>query len=137
MLRAQGHDKLLVGLLLASLVEDAHVCLATIESLGGFAETARETVVHERELENALQRIENRHLTLGRLAGDFDLILHLDSGGFLFYVRLGAVSTCLVCVRSLDFSRDCRWGDAGLKNWKYIPSCMAFRLMSKDPRSGC
>lgn len=92
MLRAQGHDKLLVGLLLASLVEHAHVCLATVESLGGFTETASETVVHERELENALQRIENRHLTLGGLSGDFDLILHLDSGGFLFYVRLGAVS---------------------------------------------
>jgi hypothetical protein len=91
-LRAQGHNKLLVGLLLASLVEDAHVCLATIESLGGFAQTAGKTIVHKRELENALQRIENRHLSLGSLAGDFDLILHLDSGGILFYVRLSAVS---------------------------------------------
>jgi hypothetical protein len=95
-LRAQGHDKLLVGLLLASLVEDAHVCLATIESLGGFAETARKTIVHKRELENALQRIKNRHLTLGGLSGDFDLILHLDSGGILFYVRLRIVSTWMM-----------------------------------------
>ena len=93
MLRAQSHDELLVGLLLTRLVEHAHVCLAAVESLGGFAQAAGETVVHERELENALQRIENRHLTLGRLAGDFDFILHLDRGGFLFYVRLGAVST--------------------------------------------
>jgi hypothetical protein len=92
-LRAQSHNKLLVGLLLASLVEDAHVCLATIEGLGGLTETACKTVVHERELENALQRIENRHLSLGGLAGDFDLILHLNSGGILFYVRLSAVST--------------------------------------------
>lgn len=52
MLRAQGDDEFLVGLLLASLVEDTHVCLATIESLGCFAQAAGETIVDEGEFED-------------------------------------------------------------------------------------
>lgn len=44
---AQGNDELLVGFLFAGLVQDAHVCLATIEGLGGFAQTTGETVVDE------------------------------------------------------------------------------------------
>jgi len=49
-LAAQSDDELLVRLLLARLVEHAHVRLATVEGLGGFAETARESVVDESEL---------------------------------------------------------------------------------------
>ena len=50
-LRAEGNDKLLVGLLLASLVQDAHVRLATVEGLGSLTETAGKTVVDEGDLE--------------------------------------------------------------------------------------
>src|SRR5689334_922303 len=41
-LRAEGDDELLVGLLLARLVEHAHVRLPPVESLGRLAETAGE-----------------------------------------------------------------------------------------------
>jgi hypothetical protein len=90
-LGAQGNNKLLVRLLLARLVQDAHVCLATIEGLGGLAQTARESVVDERELENALERLEHGHLALGaRLIGrDLDLGGRADLGlGIVFSVRL-------------------------------------------------
>lgn len=43
--RAQCDDELLVGLLFASFVENAHVGLSAIEGFGGFAQTAGETVV--------------------------------------------------------------------------------------------
>ena len=86
---AESNDELLVRLLLAGLVEDAHVGLATVKGLGRFAETAGETVVHEGELEHTLEGVKDRHLALGgsgigrnlNLLGDLDL-------GVLFYVRL-------------------------------------------------
>jgi hypothetical protein len=63
-LRAKCHNQLLVCLLFASLVEDAHVCLATIEGLAGFAESTGETVVDESNFEDTLQGIEDGHLAL-------------------------------------------------------------------------
>ena len=39
-LGAEGDDELLVGLLLAVLVQDAHVSLTSVEGLGGLAEAA-------------------------------------------------------------------------------------------------
>lgn len=85
MLGAESDDELLVGLLLAGLVEDAHVGLSSVEGLGSLTETAGKTVVHEGELEDALERIEDRHLALGSLSGNLDL---LSGNGGLFYVRL-------------------------------------------------
>ena len=98
MLGAEGDDELLVGILLARLVQDAHVRLAAVERLGRLAEAAGETVVHERELEDALERVEDRHLALGGGIGrDLDLL----GGGLvvLFYVRLQTVSTNCSTIR--------------------------------------
>lgn len=81
-LAAEGNNQLLVCLLLASLVEDTHVSLASVEGLGGFTEPAGETVVHESGLENTLQGVENGHLTLGcGISGDFDFVGDLDGWG--------------------------------------------------------
>lgn len=52
-LGAQGDDELLVRLLLARLVQHAHVRLATVEGLGGFAQAAGQAVVDERKLEDS------------------------------------------------------------------------------------
>jgi hypothetical protein len=87
-LGAESDNKLLVCLLLASLVQDAHMGLASVESLGRLTETTGETVVHESELEDTLEGIENGHLALWRIAGDLDLISNLDGWVFRFYVRL-------------------------------------------------
>jgi hypothetical protein len=86
-LGAECDDELLICLLLASLVEYAHVCLASVQRLGRFPETAGETVVHEGELENSFQGVENGHLALGAIGADFDSIPNLGSVR-LFYVRL-------------------------------------------------
>lgn len=86
-LRAEGDDQLLVGLLLALLVQDTHVSLSSVKSLGGFSETTSETVVHESELQNTLESVENGHLTLGGIAGNLNLLGNLG-GVVLFYVRL-------------------------------------------------
>lgn len=90
-LGAEGDDQLLVGLLLALLVQDTHVSLSSIQGLGGFSETASETVVHESELQDALEGVENGHLTLRGIAGNLDLLGDLG-GVILFYVRLFATS---------------------------------------------
>jgi hypothetical protein len=89
-LAAKGNDELLVGLLLASLVEDAHVCLATVESLGSLAETAGESVVDQRDLEDTLEGIEDGHGTglSGLIGANFDLLGGGDGAGGLFYIRL-------------------------------------------------
>jgi hypothetical protein len=85
-LLAQGDDELLVGLLLAVLVEHTHVRGTAVESLGSLAETAGKTVVDESQLQDTLEGVENGHLALGGVAGNLDLIL--DLGGVVFYVRL-------------------------------------------------
>jgi hypothetical protein len=86
-LRAQGNDQLLVGLLLALLVQDTHVSLTAVQGLGSLTQTTGKTVVHESQLQNTLEGIENGHLALGGVGGDLDLILDLG-GVVLFYVRL-------------------------------------------------
>jgi hypothetical protein len=88
-LAAERYNELLVRLLFARLVEDAHVCLATIEGLAGLAQTARKTVVDERELEDALERLEDAHLALagGGIGADLDLLGGGD-GNVVFSVRL-------------------------------------------------
>lgn len=87
-LRAKGDDELLVSLLLAGLVQDAHVGLATVEGLGSLTETTGKAVVHQGELEDTLEGIQDRHLALGAaLGGYLDLIGDLG-GVVLFYVRL-------------------------------------------------
>jgi hypothetical protein len=83
---AESDNKLLVGLLLAVLVQDTHVCLSAIEGLGSLTETTSETVVHERELQDTLESVENGHLALGGIAGNLNNIG--DLGGVVFYVRL-------------------------------------------------
>lgn len=89
MLRAQRNNELLVRLLLAGLVQDAHVRLATVEGLGRLAETASKTVVDERELEHALESLEDGHLALsgGGIGRNLDL-LGGDDGLVVFSVRL-------------------------------------------------
>lgn len=88
MLGAEGNDKLLVGLLLAGLVQDTHVSLATVEGLGSLTETAGETIVHESQLQDTLEGVQDGHLALGSgIGGNLDLVG--DGGGVvLFYVRL-------------------------------------------------
>ena len=89
-LRAQRHHELLVGLLLACLVQHAHVRLSSIEGLAGFAETTCETVVDESDLEDTLQSVEDGHLALaGRgICADLDLVGRGDLRLSLFSVRL-------------------------------------------------
>jgi hypothetical protein len=88
-LRAQRNHQLLVCFFFASFVQNAHVSLTSVQSLGCFSETACETVVHECELQDTLEGIEDRHLTLGcGITGNFDLIGLNNGGGRLFCVRL-------------------------------------------------
>lgn len=88
-LAAESDDQLLVGLLLASLVEDAHVGLATVKGLGSLTETAGKTVVDEGGLEHALERVEDGHAAASGVSGDLDLLDGLDLLlGNLFSVRL-------------------------------------------------
>ena len=93
-LGAQSNDELLVGLLLAVLVQDTHVGLTTVQSLGSLTETASKTVVDESELQDTLQSVQNGHLTLGGIAGNLDLIG--DLGGVVFYVRLIPANVSIV-----------------------------------------
>lgn len=90
MLGAERHNKLLVGLFLAALVEHTHVSLAAVEGLGGLAQTTGKTVVDERDAENALECIKDGHLAAGAgLGGDFDLLGGGGGVGYgLFSVRL-------------------------------------------------
>ena len=91
MLGAKRHDQLLIRLLLARLVEDTHVGLASIEGLAGLAQAAREPVVDESEFEDAFEGFEDGHLALGRcgVGADFDFFGGGDDGGGgLFSVRL-------------------------------------------------
>jgi hypothetical protein len=91
-LGAESNNELLVRLLLASLVQDAHVRLATVEGLGSLTETAGKTVVDESELENTLEGLKDGHLALsGRgIGGNLNLLdlLGGDYGMVVFSVRL-------------------------------------------------
>jgi hypothetical protein len=65
------------------------VCLATVEGLGGLAQTAGESVVDESELEDALESLEDGHLALaaGGIGRDLDLSGRADLGlGIVFSV---------------------------------------------------
>jgi hypothetical protein len=90
-LGAQSNDELLVGLLLAALVENTHVGLAAVEGLGGLAETTGKTVVDQSNAEDTLQSIEDGHLAASAgISGNLDLIGG-GNGGVghgLFSVRL-------------------------------------------------
>ena len=91
-LAAKSDDELLVGLLLACLVEHAHVSLATVKGLGGLTETAGKSVVDQRDLQDTLEGVENGHAA-ARLAVvgsdlDFDFFGRGDRGRGLFYIRL-------------------------------------------------
>lgn len=89
MLGAKGDNKLLVGLLLTALVEDTHVSLAAVESLGGLTETTGKTVVDEGDAEDTLQSIEDGHLAGASVSGNLDLIGGDGRVGLgLFSVRL-------------------------------------------------
>lgn len=83
---AESDNKLLVGLLLAVLVQDTHVSLSSVEGLGSLSEAAGETIVHESELQDTLESVKNGHLALGGIAGNLNNIG--DLGGVVFYVRL-------------------------------------------------
>ena len=89
-LAAQRHDELLVRFLLARLVEHAHVRLAAVERLAGLAQAARQSVVDQRNLQHALERVQDGHLALagGGIGADFDFVGGRDGGGWLFSVRL-------------------------------------------------
>lgn len=89
-LGAQGDNKLLVGLLLATLVEDTHVSLTAVESLGSLTQTTGKTVVDQGDAEDTLQSVEDGHLAGASIRGNLDLI-GSGNGGVglsLFSVRL-------------------------------------------------
>lgn len=91
MLGAKRHNQLLVGFLLAALVEHTHVRLATVQRLGRLAESARKSVVDQRDAQNALQSVQDGHLARGVAAVGADLDLIGGDGGVgggLFSVRL-------------------------------------------------
>ena len=101
-LGAQGNDELLVCLLLAGLVENAHVRLTTVEGLGGLAQTTGKSVVDEGELENALESLKDAHLALtaGSIGRDLNLGGRADLGlGIVFSVRLVASSVMFLRCR--------------------------------------
>jgi hypothetical protein len=106
-LGAQSDDQLLVGLLLARLVQDAHVRLSPVERLAGLAQTASKTVVDEGELEDALERLEDGHLAFacGGIGADFDLTGIGDWGLRLFSVRLHVYVSQVFPMPLID-----RWG---------------------------
>ena len=91
MLGAKRNNQLLVSLLLAALVQHTHVRLATVERLGRLAQTARQTVVDERDAQHALERVQHGHLSA---AAGIGAHFHLVGGGDggvglgLFSVRL-------------------------------------------------
>lgn len=88
-LSAEGDHELLVGLLFACLVQHAHVGLATVEGLAGFAETTGETVVDQGDLEDTLEGVKDGHAAgVAGLGRDLDLIGGDDFLGGLFSVRL-------------------------------------------------
>jgi hypothetical protein len=93
-LAAKRNDELLVCLLFTGLVEDTHVCLATIEGLGSLTETTGKSIVDESKLENTLESLKHAHLAFacGGIGADFDLASLRDGGGCgLFSVRLHCV----------------------------------------------
>ena len=91
---AQSNDELLVSILLASLVQDAHVRLAAVESLGRLTQTTGKTVVDERDAEDTAESVQDGHLALGGGIGR-NLNLLLDLGLVIFYVRLLRVVSAL------------------------------------------
>lgn len=90
MLAAQRHDEFLVRLLLARLVQHAHVGLAAVERLAGFAEAARQAVVDQGDFQHAFQGVEHRHAAglAAAVGGDFDFVGGRDVLWGLFSVRL-------------------------------------------------
>jgi len=96
-LAAKRDNELLVCLLLASLVEHAHVRLATIERLARLAQTTRKTVVDERKLEHTLESLEHAHLALsgGSIGADLDLL----GGRNGLVVVVFSVRLCALLVR--------------------------------------
>ena len=99
MLRAKRNNKLLVRLLLARLVQDTHVRLATVERLGRLAQTAGQAVVDQSDLENTLEGVQYGHAAASGVGVDFDFVgvggdLLADFLGWLFYIRLRGVSSC-------------------------------------------
>ena len=89
MLSAKCDNELLVGFLLAGLVEDTHVCLAAVEGFAGLTESAGETIVDEGDFEDTLQGIENGHgARLSGVCCHLDLLGRGDLLWLLFSVRL-------------------------------------------------
>lgn len=89
MLGAEGGDKLLVRLLLASFVEHADMGLATVERLGGLTETTSETIVDLAQLQDTLESIKKGEVAGAGVGSDLDFLS--GSGGVgnsLFSVRL-------------------------------------------------
>ena len=92
MLRTQRHHQLLIRFLLAAFVQDAHVCLTSVERFASLAQSACESVVDKGEFENAFEGFEHGHLAAASrgsggigLAGGF---LGGNGRGGLFSVRL-------------------------------------------------
>lgn len=90
MLGAQRNNELLVGLLLAALVEDTHVGLTAVEGLGSLAQTTGKAVVDQRDAQDTLQSVEDGHLAAAGVGRNLDLIGGGNGGvGLgLFSVRL-------------------------------------------------
>lgn len=87
-LGAQSDDQLLISFLFAGLVQNAHVGLATIESLSCLSQTTGKTVVDQGDLQHAFKCVEDGHRAAGRGRGrNLNLIGGWDRD-VLFSVRL-------------------------------------------------
>ena len=100
MLGAQSDNELLVGLLLAALVEDTHVGLAAVEGLGSLTQTTGKTVVDQGDAEDTLQSVEDGHLAGASVGGNLDLIGGGNRVLDLFSVRLYKILLACVSIRA-------------------------------------
>lgn len=96
MLGAESNNELLVSLLLAALVQDTHVGLAAVKSLGGLTETTGKTVVDKGDAQNTLEGVQDGHLAGTGIGGNLNLVGRGDGGCGLFSVRLGLLVYFLV-----------------------------------------
>lgn len=144
MLPTQRHNKLLIRVLLARLVQHAHMRLTPIQRFARLAQPARQAVVDQRQLQYTLERFQRRHLrgrptALGICGYGYLLIVGtgvgvtLGGGGGvgLFSVRLR--KWCQLCY--LRRTLGCT-GEKGRCGWKtrygFIHVC-AVEAMSSIP----
>ena len=96
MLLAKGLDELDVLLLLAVGGKDAQVSLTLVQSLGGLADTANETVSDQSGFQNSSQCFINVHLTNSWLLSCL-IISAIEENGVLDKLLLRHYCRCRCC----------------------------------------